>query len=174
MISNDSAGGTAIGDALVLATDNLKKARVKGRDQVIILVTDGESLQGFDPVQAASHVKNQDIRLYAIGMASETPTRVYIDGKPYINSQNLVLTTSLNDSQLKSIAAAADGRYYRATDGNVLSQLFERLATLEKSELNIQTVRQESDQSEPFIFSLFALLVMRWLTHTLYFRRPVR
>ena len=173
-ISHAESGGTALGDALIAAADGLLRQRVEGRDQVIVLITDGQSNAGADPMLAARFVAESGIRLQVLGVGGPEPVEVYVDGKPFINTDNVVLKTSLDDSQLKEIAAAAGGEYRRATDLEILSAIFDDLARLETSPLTIENVIIRRSYA-PLLAQILFLLFAAWLlTDGLVLRRPLR
>ncbi len=174
MIDHSRSGGTAIGDALVESTDMLLRFRQRGRDQVIILITDGESQVGIDPLIAARYVAEKNIRLYIIGVGKKTPVKVYYNGKPFINQQGKHLETVLADEQLKKIADASGGKYFYAANVNVLSGIFRQLARLEQTPLEIAQVEQKHSQTH-FVAAAILLLLVIWLLYAHFFiRRPFR
>ncbi|MCB1201792.1 MAG: VWA domain-containing protein [Leptospiraceae bacterium] len=157
MINHATSGGTAIGTALVFVHDNLKKFREEGRDQAIILVTDGESSYGVDPEIAARQIAESGMRLYIIGMAGEEPVPLFVYGEKFINNKGNHVITSLDDKSLKKIAKAAGGKYYRAIDENVLRSVLSDISRLEKTPLEIAN-RISVISYAPY-FSLAALVL---------------
>ena len=113
-ISHSESGGTAIGDALLVAADTLVSTRLAGRDQVILLITDGEANIGIEPGLAARYLREHEVRLHVIGIGGDDPVEVYVYGEPFINQDDEVLVTSLDDTQLIALAETANGSYYRA------------------------------------------------------------
>lgn len=171
-ISHSESGGTAIGDALLSATDTLSAARIEGRDQVVILITDGESNLGVDPLLAAKYLRQAGIRLHIIGVGGDEEVAVSVHGKPFINTEDEVLMTSLDDAQLKEIAATAGGDYQRALSRDVLSEIFDDLSRLERTPLKIEKLRIHSSyipQLALVIMLIFASRII--LNHQL--RRPL-
>lgn len=137
-IDQAKSGGTAVGDALLVAAERLQAARIEGRGQAIVLITDGESNMGADPVTAARYAAHLDIRLHAIGVGGDKPVEVFFEGRrvggddPYF--------AYLDDTELKSVAAAADGSYYRASDVGALEEVFVHLSRLESAPIEVRTV----------------------------------
>jgi Ca-activated chloride channel family protein len=173
-ISHSRSGGTAIGDALLVATDTLLASRLSGRDQVILLISDGESNLGVDPWLAARHLRENDIRLHVIGIGGDEPVEVYVDGKPFINQEDEILVTSLDDTQLIAIAETAGGSYYRARSHDLLTEIFDQLSRLESTPLEINRLRLQRSLV-PVIGLGLALLFAVWLwLHGAVLRRPLR
>ncbi|MBK8398200.1 MAG: VWA domain-containing protein [Leptospiraceae bacterium] len=174
VIDHSESGGTAIGDALLAATDSLQKAKVVKRDQVIILITDGESSYGVDPILAAKYVKELGIKLYIIGLAGEEPIEVYAEGKPFLTPSGKILVTSLDDKQLKQIARTADGKYYRAKNQNILADIFSELSNLSKTPLEIKQSKQKHSYSRYIAFAGMQIFFLWILLDGLFVRRPMR
>ena len=174
VIDHSESGGTAIGDALLAATDSLQKAKVVKRDQVIILITDGESSYGVDPILAAKYVKELGIKLYIIGLAGEEPIEVYAEGKPFLTPSGKVLVTSLDDKQLKQIAKTASGKYYRAKNQNVLAEVFSELSNLSKTPLEIKQSKRKHSYSRYIAFAGMQMFFLWILIDGLFVRRPMR
>ncbi len=173
-INHAESGGTAIGDAMLVAADALVSSGVTGRDQVILLISDGESNVGIDPELSARHLREQGIRLHVIGIGGDEPVEVMVHGKPFINADDEVLVTSLDDSQLIRIAETAAGRYYRARNRDVLVEIFEQLALLESTPIEVQRLRLQRSLV-PRLALLVLGLFLSWLwLNAAVLRRPLR
>jgi len=71
--------GTAIGDALLLAAKNLEKEKKDTtKDQIIILITDGEANKGIDPLLALKYLKEKHIKTYTIGVGKDAVTSIVV------------------------------------------------------------------------------------------------
>ncbi|MFN2448938.1 MAG: VWA domain-containing protein [Candidatus Baltobacteraceae bacterium] len=106
-------GGTAIGDALALAQRSLSK---RGR-RVIVLITDGVNNLGADPLQAARQLGRADIRLYTVGIGTNSGALV----------PGTLQEAGLDEEALREYAQAAGGAYRRAEDAGQLRQALARL-----------------------------------------------
>ena len=173
-INHSESGGTALGDAMIAAADGLLRQREEGRDQVIVLITDGQSNAGADPMLAARFIAEGDIRLHVLGVGGTEPVEVYVDGKPFITIEDKILSTSLEDDQLQEIAAAAGGEYRRAENVEVLAAIFDDLSRLETSPLEIENVIVRRSYAPLAAGSLFLLFAAWLLTDGLLLRRPLR
>ena len=173
-INHGESGGTAIGDALLMAGDNLKAERIEGRDQVVILVTDGESNSGVDPLLGGRFLLSEGIRLYIIGVGQDERVPVFIDGKPFINDENEHLHTKLDDAQLKEIARVAQGKYYRADSTDSLRAIFEEIATLERAPLDKEKATIEESKAPDVALGLAGLLFFILGLEGFVVRRPLR
>ncbi len=75
IVTRRADDGTAIGDAISLGVEKLKRLDSRKQDKVkskiMILLTDGENNAGdFDPVQAAELAKTMGIKIYSIGVGT--------------------------------------------------------------------------------------------------------
>ncbi|MCP3959988.1 MAG: VWA domain-containing protein [bacterium] len=173
-INHATSGGTALGDALIAATDGLLRQRIEDRDQVIVLITDGQSNAGADPILAARFAAESGMRLFVLGVGGDQPVEVYVGGEPFITVEDKILETYLDDTQLKEIAEAAGGSYQRALDVDVLSAIFEDLARLETSPLDVETVVVKRSYTPAIAAVLFPLFAAWLLTDGFVLRRPLR
>ncbi|WP_224243520.1 vWA domain-containing protein [Hyalangium gracile] len=167
-------GGTAVGDALLMASSAMLELREPGRDQVVLLVTDGESHLGADPLLAARFLREKGMRLYVVGIGQDEPVPVWVNGKPLPGDAGKQLTTRLNDTQLKQIAAQAGGTYFRADSNDVLGRIFDEITRLEHKPLQVQGAQVEHSLRAYGAMGL-VLLVALWLAlDGLWLRRPLR
>lgn len=173
-INHASSGGTALGDALIAATDGLLRARIPDRDQVIVLITDGESNFGADPILGARFAAENGIALYVVGVGGDEPVEVFVDGKPFITVADKILETSLDDTQLVEIAEAAGGSYLRARDVDVLAGIFDDLSRLETTPLEVETALITKSYAPAAAAALFLLFAAWLLTDGFLLRRPLR
>lgn len=168
------SGGTAIGDALISSADMLIKHRIEGRDQIVLLITDGESNWGISPDLAARYLKEHKIKTYIIGVGDEKVMTVYYNGKPVYNQNDEIMTTKLDDTQLKEIARAAGGSYYRAKDNEVLHAIFEKISRLSKKPIKTEKVMRQKSFSPLLSACTLVLFGIHVLLQLLIIRRPYR
>jgi Ca-activated chloride channel family protein len=138
------SGYTALGDAIVLATDDLRRAgeqavagvpgaeRVKSR--VMILLTDGADnpakFRGGppppSPLEAAKVAARLGIKVYTIGAvgSARRPRGAFgIFGGP---------RAQVDEALLKRIAGITEGKYFRATDMDSLRTIYAEIDELER------------------------------------------
>lgn len=166
------SGGTAVGDALLVAADRLLRARLPGRDQAVILITDGESNAGIEPVLAARWLARQQIALHAVGVGGEEPVAVSFEGRP-VGGENAYLAV-LDESELVAVAAAAGGRFYRATDLGVLEEIFAELARLDRAPLEKRTFARRVSYASALALGALALFALHLAVGGVALRRPWR
>lgn len=119
-------GGTAIARALEQARDLLKRdPKSSEHKRIIVLVTDGEDLEG-DPVSSAQSIGAEGTTVHVVQIGGRTPERipeVGPDGKIVgwrSDRQGRPLTTALSvegEKQLAEVAAGGNGTLVRAERG---------------------------------------------------------
>lgn len=171
-INQAKSGGTAIGDALLVAGSHLDKARIEGRDQAVVLVTDGESNLGVEPVLAARYLHDLGIRFYAIGIGGEEPIEVFFEGERV--GGDTPYQAVLDSAQLEEMAASADGRFFRATEAGALEEVLAELSRLERAPLERRRVAVPSAAVHLPAAAALALLGMQLLLAGFVARRPMR
>lgn len=154
--------GTAIGQAVALATHHLRHSFAKSK--LIILVTDGDNNMGsVDPKTAATLAKAYGIKIYSIALGTEGrvefPDEV-VDAFGNKTIYRRFLTNALNETLLRDIAAITGGRFYRADGENVLKQIFDNIDSLEKTRVETQTFTRASEQAWIWILSALILLLI--------------
>lgn len=132
--------GTAIGDGLAVGVQRLKHSTAKSR--VIVLLTDGDSNVGqVSPVTAGELAAGFGIRVYTIAIGKEGRVRVPIKqrgifGQKVVTYQ--VLDSTINPELLQKIAAMTKAKFFRATEGEALTEIFQEIDHLEKNEIQIK------------------------------------
>ncbi len=169
-LNRNESGGTAIGDALLVAGDRLRASRVEGRDQALILITDGESNDGIDPLLAARSVHQEGIRLYTIGVGGETPIGITFEGRTIGGDRPY--QAFLDDRQLRALSEAAQGRYWRATDAGALEEIFGELSRLASAPLGVRRI-EHRDTLTPPIATLALVLFAALIALSSALRRPL-
>ena len=157
--------GTAVGDGLATAVNRIKDGPAKSK--TIILLTDGTNNAGVvDPITAAEIARNFGIRIYTIGVGTKgmAPSPVMT---PYgIRYQSMPV--EIDEDKLRRIAAIGDGQYFRATDENVLKNVFAEIDRMEKTKLSVQQFSRREEAYMPWaLVAIFLLAVEIFLRYTL-------
>lgn len=174
VIDHSIGGGTAIGDALLWATESLLKSRVEKRDQAIILLTDGENTHGIDPELAAKYLHSKNIYLFIIGMAGAKPIPVFVNGKPFITPSGNQLITSLDDKSLEKIAKAGNGLYFRAKTENGLNQIFKEISFMSKTPLENEKIYTQQSYAPTLTWVVLVLFFLWLLVYGFFVRTPIK
>lgn len=166
------SGGTAIGDALLVAAERLRRSRQAGRGQAVVLITDGESNLGLDPLLAARYLAADGVRLYAVGVGGEEPVEVFFEGER-VGDEDAPYLAALDDRQLRALTDAAGGRFFRATDVDALEQIFAELSRLESAPLEVRPLELRYGHADLFALAVLSLFAAH-LSLSLAVRRPYR
>jgi Ca-activated chloride channel family protein len=124
--------GTAIGDGLATCLNRLKTSQAKSK--VIILLTDGRNNLGeIEPLAAARMAQALGVRIYTIGAATrgEAPFQVR---DPMGGVRQVLMQVDLDEDLLQKIATLTGGKYFRATDSESLSNIFNEIDQMEKTD----------------------------------------
>lgn len=160
---------TAIGMGLSVSVNHLEKSKAKSR--IIILLTDGSNNYGeIQPLMAAEIARSKGIRVYTIGVGSTDATAVRqmtIGG----TTQQLVLPNDLDEETLRKIASTTNGRYYRATNAQELSQIYSDIDRLEKTKLEVQQYSKVHDVYQHLVIAAIIALLLEILLRITVFRR---
>ena len=173
-INHSVSGGTWIGDALLAAGQALVAERVEGRDQAVLLVTDGQSNGGIAPEIAARWLAERDVDLFVVGIGQDEPVPVYVHGEPFINTDDEHVHTQLDDAALQSIADAGGGRYWRADGTDPLRAIFDEVATLAQRPLTEEVAVSRISHRPDVALGTLALFAAWLLLSGFVLRRPLR
>lgn len=152
--------GTAIGDGIATALNRIKEGKAKSRS--IILITDGSNNTGVvAPLTAAEVAKELDARIYTIGIGTNGMAD-YPVMTPYGPSTQRMQVV-IDEATLRQIANLTNGKYFRATDENVLRQVFDEIDTLEKTRMDVRHFSHAEDNYMLFAWLAFGLLALQLL-----------
>jgi Ca-activated chloride channel family protein len=157
--------GTLIGEGLATSVDRLTKSDAKSK--VVILLTDGKEeapeTRLIDPLTALEITKAQGVKVYTIGMSAQNaiPVEENVKGKKPTATNNF-----LDEELLRRIASETGGEYFRARDKLSLQDIYGQIDKMEKSKIEIQSLRHYHDEFIPLLLialgSLFIELILRF------------
>jgi Ca-activated chloride channel family protein len=128
---------TAIGDGIGMAVKRLKSSQSNSR--VLILLTDGSNTAGsLTPEQATNLATKVKLKVYSIGIGAEEMMVPGLFGSRRVNPSR-----DMDESELKQIAAATGGRYFRAANTQDLEAIYALLDKLEPVEHEAKTIRPQ-------------------------------
>ena len=121
------AGGTATGDALTAGLRVLRPDEQNRRPPpaAIILLSDGKSVKGRDPVEAAREAKQLKVPIYTVALGTEGGT---IEVK---NPDGSVRTEKVppDVETLQRVAEASGGQAFAVEDAEKLEAVYQRLGS---------------------------------------------
>ena len=181
---HEEAGYTALGEAIVLGTDHLRRAgeqAVAGvpgaeaaKSRVMILLTDGKNNPAptprgapapADPVETARLAATLGIKIYTIGAIG---TRA-----PGQSSFGFLMQrrAGVDEPTLKQIAGVTGGRYFRATDTDSLVQIYEEIDQLERRRTGERVFRDNVWAAKMAMFAGLGFLMLELLLVNTRYRR---
>jgi Ca-activated chloride channel homolog len=199
-----TSGGTAVGNAQLAAIDALARVNSDiapstldlsdtnqpganpgtGRyvPDIIVLLTDGASNRGVDPLTAAGQAADRRVRVYTIGFGTDSPGPSVCSpaqigagggfggggGFPRPggtgSGANPRQSQAIDEQALRSIADRTGGKYFRAQNAQQLQQVFRDLPS------RVRTSRETHEISVAFV-GLGALLAMLAVGCSLWWNR---
>ncbi|MFA6599411.1 MAG: VWA domain-containing protein [Candidatus Omnitrophota bacterium] len=160
------ADGTAIGMGIATAVNRLRDSTAKSK--VIILITDGENNAGnIDPITAAELAKSFGIKAYTIGVGRgglvPFPVNDPLFGKRYVQAN-----VEIDEASLKRIADITGGLFFRARDSKALSEIYEKINQLEKTEVKVKEYKSYEELFPFFLLPAILLLLLEVLVSQTY------
>ncbi|MFT4670544.1 MAG: Ca-activated chloride channel family protein [Flavobacteriaceae bacterium] len=147
-------GGTAVGSGLATSVNRLKESRAKSK--VIILLTDGVNNTGYiDPKIASELAVEFGIKVYTIGLGTNGLAMSPIGIRPDGGFQYGNVQVNIDEVLLKDIAKITGGQYFRATSTTKLSEIYDEINKLEKTDIEEFKYTNYDEMFRPWV--LFAL-----------------
>ena len=148
---------TAIGDGLATSINRIKDGKAKSKS--IILLTDGSNNTGnVAPLTAAEIAKKLGIRVYTIGIG-KNGMAPYPQENAFGRIEYVYMPVVIDENTLQKIASMTGGKYYRATDNDVLTQIFEEIDSLEKTVIDVRNYSHTEDDYMLWAWIAFGLIV---------------
>jgi len=162
--SSAPRGGTQIGDAIRKCIEALPKH--DGRDQAIVLITDGEDHDSY-PIKAAEHAAERGIKIFTVGLGdsgegSRIPIRDKNGQLRYMKHEGKEIWTKVDQKLLKDIAMTTGGAYIPAgTKAYDLGQIYEEnLEDLSRGEFQTEKRKRYHEQFQLFVCLAMILLLV--------------
>ena len=134
--------GTAIGSGLLTSLDAIFQNAESEADQngqqssqptptpaplpkgvyepaIIVLLSDGQSNRGPRPLDIIDRIASRGVRVYTVGLGSTQGAVLQNFGRS--------MRVQLDETTLKAIAQATDGKYFNATNANELQTIYRNL-----------------------------------------------
>lgn len=170
--SDRMESGTAVGDALLQAVvwlDQAEKTLKRKRDEekledfkikskVVVLLTDGQDNASLvSPVQAAEKAAELGVKVYAIGVGGQ--------------SRDFFGRDEVDRALLSGIARRTGGKFWLASDGESLRQIYEEIDRLEKTRIEATEFTDYSEQFMVLAAGALALVALEALLASAILRR---
>jgi Ca-activated chloride channel family protein len=151
------------------AVNRLKDSRAKSK--VIILLTDGVNNSGFiDPKIASELAAEFGIKVYTIGLGSNGLAMSPIGLRPDGSFQYGSIQVEIDEELLKEIAQTTGGQYFRATSTTKLSEIYDEINKLEKTDIEEFKYTNYEEMFRPLVFLALGLLLIELLLRYTVFR----
>lgn len=137
------------------------------RRKVIIVLTDGEANMGINPTIAAKLAKEQEVKIYTLGIGDPVGMELYVtdrfgEKQYFLDQTGKPIRATLDEKMLTSIANITGGMYYNAKDENSLMKIFKELEKLTKTEMKTTSVIVQHPEYRWFLWGIIFLLPF-WL-----------
>ncbi len=154
--------GTAIGMGLATAVNRIKDS--PGKSKVVILLTDGVNNAGYvKPLTAAEIARQFGVKVYTIGVGQEgtavSPISRRSDGSFVMGMAKV----EIDEELLKQISEMTGGKYFRATTARSLEKVYEEIDRLEKTEIEVTSIKRYSEEFYRFVWLALFFLVLEML-----------
>lgn len=162
--------GTALGDGLFMAVSRLSDTTHLST-KVIILLSDGVRTAGkFSPIDAANAAKQLNMRVYTIGVGSETNRPIPVVDKNGRAIYELDPRISFDEPTLKQVSELTGGQYFRVTTKEKLSDVYKEIDKIEKQKTEVNITKRYDEQFYFFALSGIVLLLMELILANTIFR----
>jgi Ca-activated chloride channel family protein len=126
---------------------------------IIILLSDGQSNQGPDPLDAAEQAANLGVRVFTIGVGTREGTD--------LSFGSFTFHAILDEATLRKIASITGGSYYKASSAEELRGVYRSLGSRLEMEKETTEITVLFAAAALVLFLLMAALSMRWFNRLL-------
>jgi len=161
--------GTAIGMAMANSINRLRESPSKSK--VIILLTDGVNNAGeIDPLTAAGIAKTMGVKIYTIGVGKPGNAMYPVDD-PIFGKRYVYMPNEIDEEVLNEIANKTGGKYFRARSQEELSDIYDEIDSMEKTEIKVNEYVQYRELFILFVYIGLGLLLVEILLSQTIFRK---
>jgi Ca-activated chloride channel homolog len=151
-------GGTATGEAIAAAIPELK--RIKGSDGrrapgAIILLSDGRTTEGRDPVEAARAARKEHIPIFTVALGSPGATIPAPSGFGAI-------PVPPDPETLRQIARVTRGQAFKVDEAKALQQVYKRLGSRLGTKSEHRQVTSGFASIGALLLAAALMLSLRW------------
>ena len=114
------------------------------RNAVVVLLTDGQTTQGPDPLHAAQLAADLGVRIFTVGLGTRDGAVLSFFGRS--------IRVQLDEETLQTIADRTHGRYYHASSDTDLRDVYRALST--------QLVLEAEETEITFVFAAIAAVLL--------------
>jgi Ca-activated chloride channel homolog len=153
----EAKGGTASGDGLQAALDLIRRGEgAKQPPAAVVLISDGKSTKGSDPVQVA---REGGVPVYTVALGTPDGTVVDAEGTTH--------QATPDPATMQAVAEASGGQSFTVEDAGRLSAVYEKLGS------QVATERKPREVTAAFAGGALLLVAGGALMSLHWFRRVV-
>jgi len=153
--------GTAIGVALATAANRLRDLEPESR--IVVLLTDGDNNSGgISPEEATAAAASLGIRVYTIGVGKDGVAPVPV-ARTAFGYQYANIRVHVNDELLDAMATQTGGLYFRATDPEGLTRIYDRIGELETTPIKEVRTEERVGLRRELLLAALGLLLLELL-----------
>lgn len=117
----EAKGGTASGDGLAAALDLIRRGGADRPPAAAVLISDGTSTRGSDPVEVAREAADLGVPVYTVSLG--TPAGTVTD------AEGVTHDAAPDPATMRAVAEASGGRSFTVDDAEGLTAVYERLGS---------------------------------------------
>lgn len=157
--------GTAIGDAIELAMKSFEDNNK--HHKALVIITDGENHEE-KAMEMAKKASDNGMLIFTVGVGTPNGGPIPMTSfgrKEYKKDRtNNIVVSKLNETMLRSLSQAANGKYYKITSGeSVIESLKSRIDRLEKQEFEQRSFSDYESQFQYLLAIGLLLLIIEFL-----------
>jgi Ca-activated chloride channel family protein len=154
-----AGGGTATGDALAASLDLIRRGGKDRPPAAVVLISDGESTAGRDPLDAAREAASMGVPVYTVALG--TP------GATIVDARGRTQPAPPDPETLQAAAEESGGQSFAVEDADELNAVYERLGS------QVATEKQPREVTAAFAGGALAFIAGGALLSLHWFRRLV-
>lgn len=120
----EPVAGTAMGEGLAVALDEIARAREAEGKTIpasVLLLSDGVTNLGREPAQVAETAREMNVPVYTVGVGTEGATLEF-------NGQ--LIPVDVDETTLRAVAEMTGGEYFRSDDTTTLAAVYKNLGSV--------------------------------------------
>ena len=121
---------------------------------IVVLLSDGESNVGPQPLDVVDQATNRGVRIYTVGLGSPDGVILHVEGRS--------VRVRLDETTLKSIADKTNGDYFQATNEADLTNIYNNLSTSLVFETKQQELTAYFTAASTIFFLIAGALSLMW------------
>jgi Ca-activated chloride channel family protein len=159
--------GTDFGAPLNMAYDKLGQTEsliTQQKAQIILMISDGEDF-GDETAAAAEKIQKEGIQLFALGVGTETGSKIRQSRGFKKDNQGQEVVTKLNSKSLRKLAVDTGGQYFEINaDQNDVNRLIRAINEVEGEVRDARMIDASANKFYFFVAGAILLLLIDALT----------